>query len=80
MKLGPITITRDGALLWLLALAALLGYLTAAPNPPTQWDYHQWLQAGITFAGWGIGKLQVSPAPSTAEVKRGYRDNGEPLA
>lgn len=79
MTIGPVTITRDGALLWLLALSAAIAYLSAAATPPTQWGYHEWLQAGAAVAAWGIGKLQVSPAPSSAEVKRGFRDSGEPV-
>lgn len=79
MKIGPVTVTRDGALLWLLAAAALIGYLSSAPLPFWDWDYHAWLQFAAAAAGWGIGKLQVSPAPSTGEVARGFRDDGSPI-
>lgn len=70
-------LTRDGALLWGMAVAALVGYLVSVGIPPTQWDYPQWLQFLAAVSAWAVGKLQASPAPSTKEVKRGYRDNGE---
>ena len=72
-------ITRDGALLWLLALVALVGYLLTVGKPPTDWSYREWLTFLSWLAGWGVGKLQVSPQPSSNEVRRGIRDNGEPV-
>jgi hypothetical protein len=47
--------------------------------PPTEWSYQQWLQFAAAAAMWGVGKLQVSPQPSSKEVARGFRDNGEPV-
>jgi hypothetical protein len=72
-------VTRDGALLWLLTIAALAGYLTSVGTPPTEWTYAQWLQFAAAAAAWGIGKLQASPAPSSKELRRGFRDNGAPV-
>lgn len=72
-------ISRDGALLWVLAAAALVGYLLSIGVPPNHWDYKQWLQFAAMVFGWGIGKLQSSPAPSAAENKAGFRDSGQPL-
>ena len=79
MKLGPLVLTRDGALLWMLAGASLVAYLTAAAKPPTQWDYHAWLQFAAACFAWGVGKLQVSPSPSGAEVRRGVTTNGQTI-
>lgn len=79
MTLGSWTITRDGALLWLVGVAAMVGYLLSVPEPPTEWDYRQWLNAAAAAALWGIGKLQSSPAPSSKEVTRGFRDDGTPM-
>lgn len=72
-------LTRDSALLWVLAFAALAAYLKSVGTPPTAWTYDQWLQFIIAAAGWSIGKLQSSKLPSSAEVARGFRDSGEPL-
>lgn len=72
-------LTRDGALLWLLAVGALVAYLMSVGTAPTEWDYKQWLQFISAAAAWAIGKLQASPAPSSKEVARGVRDNGEPV-
>lgn len=72
-------LTRDGVLLWLLAGGALLGYLLSVGVPPNEWDYKQWLQFLAAGAAWGIGKLQSSPAPSSKEVARGFRDSGAPV-
>ncbi len=79
MKVGPFVLTRDGALLWALAGASFVGYLMSADKPPTQWDYHAWLQFATAFFAWGVGKLQVSPSPSGAEVRRGVTSEGQPL-
>jgi len=73
------TLTRDGALIWLLALAALAAYLTSVGKPPTDWSYQDWLAFISACAMWGTGKLQSSPRPSSKEVARGFRDNGEPI-
>lgn len=72
-------ITRDGAVLWFVALGALAAYLLSVGTPPNQWDYKQWVEFAAAVAMWGAGKLQVSPQPSTKEVRRGFRDNGEPV-
>jgi hypothetical protein len=72
-------LTRDGLTLWLLAVGALTAYLLSVGTPPQEWTYQQWLQLAAAAAGWGIGKLQASPQPSSGEVARGYRDNGEPV-
>lgn len=73
-----MTITRDGALLWVLAGAAFVGYLVSVGVPPNEWDYKQWLQFASAAFAWLVGKLQASPAPSTKEVERGFRDDGRP--
>lgn len=72
-------LTRDSVLLWLLALAALAAYLKSVGVPPTQWDWQQWTEFASAVAMWGVGKLQVSGLPSSREVARGIRDNGEPV-
>ena len=79
MTLGSFTVTRDGMLLWLLAGAALVGYLVSADKPPTDWNYHEWLHFAVAGFAWGIGKLQVSPSPSGNEVRRGVREDGRPV-
>lgn len=71
-------VTRDGLLLWCLAGAALVGYLVSVEIPPTQWDYHHWLQFAAAVSAWAVGKMQTSPAPSSKEVARGFRDDGRP--
>lgn len=71
-----MTVTRDGVLLWVLAGAALVGYLVSVGVPPNEWDYKQWLQFATAIFGWLVGKLQTSPQPSTSEVERGVRDDG----
>lgn len=73
-------LTRDGALLWVLAGAALVGYLVSVGTAPTTWDYKQWLQFAAAVFAWAIGKLQTSPFPSNGEVARGVRDNGQRIA
>jgi hypothetical protein len=73
------TITRDGALLWFVAAGALAAYLISDGTPPTEWTYQQWLQFVSAAALWGTGKLQNSSRPSSGEVRRGFRDNGEPV-
>ena len=72
-------LTRDGAVLWVVALGALAAYLLSVGTPPTDWSYKQWLEFAAACAMWGAGKLQVSPVPSSREVARGVRDNGEPV-
>lgn len=79
MKLGSLILTRDGALLWFLAASSLVAYLMTAASSPVDWTYHEWLQFAAFACAWAIGKLQVSPAPSTHEVQRGITAEGQPL-
>lgn len=65
-----MTVTRDGALLWVLAGAALVGYLVSVGAPPNEWDYKQWLNFAAAGFAWLVGKLQSSPQPSKKEVRR----------
>jgi hypothetical protein len=79
MNIGPVTLTRDSALLWLPVIAGAITYLTNMP-PPWHWSYNQWLAtAGAGVAALSM-KLQNSALPSGSEVARGIRDNGRPLA
>ena len=57
LKLG---LTRDSALLWVLAAAAVFAHLKQVGVPPTQWDYQQWMETGTFLAAWLIGKMQTS--------------------
>jgi hypothetical protein len=59
-NLSPLGLTRDSRALYLLALAALVGFLATMP-PPTQWTYSQWMQAAAGALAWAIGKMQTSP-------------------
>lgn len=61
---------RNSLGLWLAAVAALVGYLVTAGDPPTQWSYQQWLQAISFVAAWGVGKLQSSPLPGPHDESR----------
>jgi peptidoglycan/LPS O-acetylase OafA/YrhL len=63
-----MVLTRDGALLWCVALAALVAYLVSVGTPPTHWTYAQWLQFASAIMVWVVGKLQTSPLPSKEEV------------
>lgn len=60
MKLGPLTITRDSALLWLGVLAGLVTYLENMP-PPWLWSYAQWMAAAGAVISGVFLKLQTSP-------------------
>ena len=54
---------RDSIMLWLGLAVAVIGYLTTAANPPTQWGYQEWLQAASFVLAWAMGKLATSPLP-----------------
>ena len=55
--------TRD-SLVWFVALgAALVAYLLAAEQPPTEWSYREWLQAAAAVFAALSTKLQASPLP-----------------
>lgn len=53
-------LTRDSIVWWLGIIAAALTYLLAA-DPPTQWTYHEWLQAAAAVVATISGKLATSP-------------------
>lgn len=54
-------LTRD-SLVWTLGfLAAAVGYLTTAQNPPTMWSYMEWLQAASFVLAYLVGRLSSSP-------------------
>lgn len=61
---------RNSLGLWLAALAALVGYLVTAGDPPSEWSYQQYLQAIAFLAAWGVGKLQSSPLPGPERSRR----------
>ena len=71
-------LARNGLSLWLFAISALCVYLSAAP-PPTEWSYQDWIRFVAACAAWGIGKQQASQLPSSKEIKRGWRQNGDAL-
>lgn len=52
---------RDSGLLYLAFGIAIIGYLTTAAKPPTQWGYPEWLQAASFLLAWISGKLATSP-------------------
>lgn len=54
---------RDSLILWLGLAVAVVGYLTTAAKPPTEWGYAEWLQAASFVLAWGMGKLATSPLP-----------------
>ena len=56
-----MSLTRDSMVLWLGLGVAVVGYLTTAKDPPTQWDYMDWLQACSFILAWVVGKLATSP-------------------
>lgn len=54
-------ITRD-SWIWLLGfLAAAVGYLITAQQPPTAWSYMEWLQACAFVLAYVVGRLSSSP-------------------
>ena len=53
-------LTRDSFVLWLPVVGAAITYLLAA-DPPTTWDYHQWLQAAAAIVATVSTKLMTSP-------------------
>ena len=58
-----MTLTRD-SLVWFVTLgASVIAYLLAADKPPTEWHYHEWLQAIAALFGIISTKLQGSPLP-----------------
>jgi hypothetical protein len=79
MKIGPVTLTRDSALLWLPVIVSACTFLGTMP-PPWRWTYTQWIQTASAAAAGLSLKLQSSRLPSAAEVARGIRDNGQPIA
>ena len=54
-------LTRDSALWTVAALAAVVGYLITAREPPTAWSYQEWLQACAFVLAWLAGRLSSSP-------------------
>ena len=64
MKFG---LTRDSASLWLGMAGALVAYLIGSGEPPTQWDYGEWLQFAAATIGAFIGVLRTSPLPHSEE-------------
>lgn len=56
-------INRDSAVLWVGVGLALVGYLTTAETPPTQWTYNEWLQFASAALACLMTKLQHSPLP-----------------
>jgi hypothetical protein len=69
VKIGPVTITRDSALLWLGVLAGILTYLQHQTRIDT-WGYDQWMSAlGMAVTGLML-KLQTSSLPSKEDVAK----------
>jgi hypothetical protein len=55
--------TRDSIVFsWLAVVVAIAGYL-ALGDPPTQWDFKEWMQAIVAVGGIVSGKLGSSPLP-----------------
>jgi hypothetical protein len=58
---------RDSILLSIGVLGAVIGYLISAGEPPTKWNYQEWLQAGSFAIGVLLAKLSTSPLPHSTE-------------
>lgn len=56
-----MTFTRDSLVWWFAILASVIGYLTSAEKPPTEWTYNEWLQSLSFVVGVVSGKLAASP-------------------
>lgn len=54
-------ITRDSWLWFVGFLAAAVGYLITARDPPTQWSYQEWLQAAAFVLAYVVGRFSTSP-------------------
>lgn len=53
-------LSRDSIIWWLAIAGAVITYLLSA-EPPTQWDYKEWLQAISFVVATVSGKLATSP-------------------
>jgi hypothetical protein len=73
-----MTLTRDSLVLWLVIASSLLGYLQSEPLPPWQWPWHEWTKFAMFIVGVFLGKLQVSPLPSTLEVRQAEAEDIQP--
>jgi len=63
-------LTRD-SWIWLLGLlAATIGYLITAQDPPTAWSYMQWLQALSFVLAYAVGRLSSSPLAGEKTLKK----------
>jgi hypothetical protein len=58
--------TRDSAVWWLAIIGSVITYLASAA-PPSQWNYHQWIQAAALIVATISGKLATSPLPHSAD-------------
>lgn len=63
-------VSRDSFLLTLGFLAALVGYLTTAANPPSAWTYMEWLQFASFLLAWLMGKFATSPLPGKHDTSK----------
>ncbi len=54
---------RDSSMLWIGLALAVVGFLSTADGPPTDWSYLEWLQAASFVLAWISGKLATSPWP-----------------
>jgi hypothetical protein len=69
MKIGPFTVTRDSAALWLPVAGAVLAYLLASP-PPTQWSYYDWLRAAAAVIAASSTKQMTSSLPGKDDAMK----------
>lgn len=60
IKVGRYTITRDSLALKVVAIAGLIAYLQQIGEPPTQWDYQEWLTHFGVLVGWVSAWLSTS--------------------
>ena len=73
MKFG---LTRDSASLWLGMAGALVAYLIGSGEPPTVWDYGEWLQFAAASIASVIGVLRTSPLPHSEEGFKKITESG----
>ncbi len=60
-KEADMKLTRDSTVLWLGLAIAVVGYLSTAAKPPTDWGYLEWVQACSFILAWVSGKMATSP-------------------
>lgn len=61
-------VNRDSFVLWIGLALAVVGFLSTAANPPTDWSYLEWLQAASFVLAWVSGKLATSPLSGSSKT------------